>query len=1054
MKQGCSGLAGLFSVLALAAPAAGQTTTLPASADTYLRSGSANQNQGTESILRIQMSGNNRALVRFEQGAIAQTVGTGTLVSATLRLFIEHNGNNWGANGSTVSAHRITANWTETGATWNCGIDGNPANGAPDCGPQWGGGQFQSSATSSLLHTSGLTGWVQFDVTPDVSAFLAGTEANFGWLVKKANEIQSGLAEYTSREGTAVQRPQLVLVVESATADEVAPAVRITSPSLPVLVNVPAPQITVAYSDNGTGVDLATLRVLVDSTDITAGCTTGPASASCTPGPLSAGTHVIQASISDVAGNPGSASYSFDLFLGNGPHALSVEAVADTYLREGAPNQNQGGLAFLRIRDSGNNRALVRFDGAQVSALVAGHTLLGARLEVFIQDNGGNWTPSGGTVDVHRVDTDWTEAGATWNCPADAELANFQANCPSPWNGGSFAAAPTASALHANGTIGWVQWNVTADVAALLSGTPHLGWLIKKTNEGQSGLADYSSREGAAGQRPRLVLTVLPGDETVISITGVSEGHITNQDLLIEYTATGNVASLTGSLRRGGEAEVAFASGTTVSEEGVYLLVVTASDPSGNLTTRTRSFVIDKTPPVIHALADPPANVNGWHRTDVVVTFSCTDDGSGIAACPEPRTVVTEGASQAVTGTVADLAGNTALTTLSLNLDKTPPNVVATSFPPPNGRGWNNTEVTVSVVAQDDLSGVDNVSPPVAVAGEVEGGLVQGAAVDRAGNAATVTTFINIDRTPPVITIESPTPGELRRVPRVTVTGSIADAHEIVGIRLNEVALPPGPTFTGEAALQPGNQPVVVAAEDVAGNTGTATVSVLHQRLPTLQITSPANLAAFGSTPITVSGVVDDPAAVVTVGVERVPAVVNGDTFTASGVSLKEGGNVVTAVATNAEGGSSSDSVTLVLDTVAPRVFIDSPAAGSLTTEATLTVTGRINDVVMGTINSGQAHVVVNGVTADVANRTFVARGIPLQPGENSVTATAIDAVGNSDSKSIVVFRESLPGSRLSVVSGNEQTAGIGEPAPASLVVAVTDTAGVPIPDLKLVLLV
>ena len=135
-----------------------------------------------------------------------------------------------------------------------------------------------------------------------------------------------------------------------------------------------------------------------------------------------------------------------------------------------------------------------------------------------------------------------------------------------------------------------------------------------------------------------------------------------------------------------------------------------------------------------------------------------------------------------------------------------------------------------------------------------------------------------------------------------------------------------------------------------------------------------------------------------------------------------------------------------MLDTVAPRVLIDSPAPGSLTTAATLTVTGRVNDVVMGTINSGQASVAVNGVTAEVSNRTFVAREISLEPGENSITATASDAVGNSDSKSIVVYRESLPGSRLSIVSGNEQTAGIGEPAPAALVVAVTDAGGVPIP--------
>ena len=341
-------LAPLFVLLVSATAARAQPATLEASADTYLRSGSANQNQGTETLLRIQQSGNNRALLQFDSSQITAAVGSGTLVSATLELYIEHNGNNWGASGQTVSVHRLAASWSEAGATWNCPVDTNPANSQPDCSSEWSGGAFAPTATAALLHTNGLTGWVQFNVTTDVSAFLAGT-ANDGWIAKKTNESQNGLAEYTSRQGTAGQRPRLVLVAESPAADQVAPSVRITTPSLPAVFGDPTPQVVFQYSDNGTGVDSTTVRLFVDAADATAACVVGASSATCEAPPLTAGTHQVRAEVRDHAGNLGVASYSFDLFLGAGPHTVTVDSVADTYLKQGEPKSEPGG----RVASSG-----------------------------------------------------------------------------------------------------------------------------------------------------------------------------------------------------------------------------------------------------------------------------------------------------------------------------------------------------------------------------------------------------------------------------------------------------------------------------------------------------------------------------------------------------------------------------------------------------------------------------------------------------------------------------------------------------------------------------
>src|SRR4029077_20261638 len=85
----------------------------------------------------------------------------------------------------------------------------------------------------------------------------------------------------------------------------------------------------------------------------------------------------------------------------------------------------------------------------------------------------------------------------------------------------------------------------------------------------------------------------------------------------------------------------------------------------------------DTTPPTITASISPVPNEQGWNNTNVTVTFTCADSGSGIATCPAPVTVTTEGANQTVSGTAVDKAGNTAIATVSLKIDKTPPVVTA-----------------------------------------------------------------------------------------------------------------------------------------------------------------------------------------------------------------------------------------------------------------------------------------------------------------------------------------------------------------------------------------
>lgn len=201
------------------------STTLTASRDGYVTSKHPNRNGGWKDSMDVAQP--LRSLVGFDQAAIAAAVGSGTLTNATLRLTIGRTADNWGPDGRTVDVHRLTARWTEEGATYNCAIDGSPDNSTKECsGPaEWD--MASSTAppwalprTAQALVTTGTTGVLAFDVTADVVAFLNGTP-NEGWIIKKTDEEKQGRIVFMTKEGGAA--PELVLTIVPETPDTARP---------------------------------------------------------------------------------------------------------------------------------------------------------------------------------------------------------------------------------------------------------------------------------------------------------------------------------------------------------------------------------------------------------------------------------------------------------------------------------------------------------------------------------------------------------------------------------------------------------------------------------------------------------------------------------------------------------------------------------------------------------------------------------------------------------------------------------------------------------------
>ncbi len=425
-------------------------------------------------------------------------------------------------------------------------------------------------------------------------------------------------------------------------------------------------------------------------------------------------------------------------------------------------------------------------------------------------------------------------------------------------------------------------------------------------------------------------------------------------------------------------------------EEGEREVVVTIADTLGNGATALATWVVDRTPPTIIASVDPAPNAAGWHQGPVNVSFSCADALSGVFACPGPRTVDTEGADQAVPAIVTDRAGNSADANLTLSIDLTAPTFDSSLFNPvPCPTRTLQLQPEVRACFADAVSGIDEATVQLIVDG-----------VDRSTEA--------------------------------TVAGSC-------------ISWSPG------TALDVGEHQGEIAAVDVAGNPGTASWC-FDLGAPTLEISidSPSSGLLTVDELVDVTGTVEDAAE--TVEVNGLPANLVGNDFSITGVPLREGRNVITAVARNAEGRVGTASVIAVRDTSPPVVRIETPGDGAILTSLQTDVAGLVNDLVTGTtINADDCDVFVNGVEAEVANRSFLVTNLLLKRGANTLVAEARDRMGNSSTHTIDITVRDKAGQRIVLLAGNNQSAEVFNEIPEPLIVALETSEGDSLPGEKVI---
>ena len=130
----------------------------------------------------------------------------------------------------------------------------------------------------------------------------------------------------------------------------------------------------------------------------------------------------------------------------------------------------------------------------------------------------------------------------------------------------------------------------------------------------------------------------------------------------------------------------------------------TATDNADNTASTTVSGInIDKVAPTLSGKPTSDPNAAGWFNDDVTIAWTATDTLSGVTA-PANSTIGGEGTGLTAAAAVTDKAGNSSGSVQSapVKIDRTAPHTTV-SAPP----AWNNSDLTLSLAANDALSGVD-----------------------------------------------------------------------------------------------------------------------------------------------------------------------------------------------------------------------------------------------------------------------------------------------------------------------------------------------------------
>lgn len=264
-----------------------------------------------------------------------------------------------------------------------------------------------------------------------------------------------------------------------------------------------------------------------------------------------------------------------------------------------------------------------------------------------------------------------------------------------------YGAVPTATCVVADAEDGASSFGATLSAVT--------GPLAEHGLGQQTASCSYTDRGGLTATSSvtySIVDTTAPVITFVSQLPAANTAGWNNADVTVTWSCSDNVAI---------DAATSTTSVTLSSEGANQIATSTCTDVSGNDAAATVTGInIDKTAPTITAALTPDRASSGWWNATTgapTVTYTCSDATSGLAAgaCPGSHTFG-EGENQSHSGTVSDVAGNSATDGVSdVDVDLTAPGVTWVDGPADESRHYfRSVPAEGTCTATDDLSGPDD----------------------------------------------------------------------------------------------------------------------------------------------------------------------------------------------------------------------------------------------------------------------------------------------------------------------------------------------------------
>ncbi|MGH2905162.1 MAG: adventurous gliding motility protein AgmC [Solirubrobacterales bacterium] len=840
--------------------------------------------------------------------------------------------------------------------------------------------QYVATATPGVTFSVADATATTTQCSVDGGAYSACTSVfTTGSLSNAAHSVAVRATDAAGNQGTTTR---------NFTVDTVFPVVTISAPTAGANLNTATPTITFSVTETNTG----TTTCSVDGGSFAA------CSSPFTTGTLTDGPHTVQVRHTDLAGNQTTSSRSFNT-------DTSLPAAPNITTPAGNITTSNATPAISGTAEA--NSTVTIYDGA-------------SSIGTTTADGSGNWsfTPGSALSNAAHVITARATDAATNQGPASAsrtitvDTINPVVTISAPTASQYVATAtPGVTFSVADATATTTQCSVDGGAYAACTSVFTTGTLTNAAHSVAVRATDAAGNQGTT-TRNFTVDTTAP----VVTVTAPANGStVATANSTITFSVTETNQSATTCSIDGG-AYSACTSGVTTTgslADGPHSVAVRHVDLAGNSATTTNNFTVDTTNPVVTissptaaqyvATATPSVSFSVADAT--ATTTQCSVDGGAYAACTTGFTTGTlTNAAHSVAVRATDAAGNQGTTTRNFTVDTVLPVVNISAPTASQVFGTNSTTISFSVTetnsgtTQCSFDGGAYSACSTGVSTGVLSDAVHDVTVrhtDLAGNIGSSTRSFTIDTTNPVVTISSPTNGQVVNTATPGISFSVADATTTTTqCSVDGGAYSACTSVFTTGSLTDAAHSVAVRATDQAGNQGTTTRNfTVDTTFPTVTILTPANGANLNTATPTVTFTVTDN------NLGATTCSVDGGAYSACSSpwttpSLTDGPHTLNVRHTDAAGNVATSSRSVTIDTSLPLApNITTPSGSIYTTNTTPTISGTAEANSTVTIYDGVSS--IGTTTADGSGNWTFTPGSALSQAAHSITARATDAANN-----------------------------------------------------------